>query len=721
MDAVRPAPADAAVRAWQRLAKSRPRLRDTVTIDTVVYRGQPWYLLRNPFGRAQLRVGFQLYRILCRLDGERTVESVWHDVVGDTGDALDLRDDLVGVLHRLYLSDMLATTETDTPLARADLSERLGDTQRRGRWRRWLSPRLPLIDPDRGLQRLAGHAGWLFHPALMLLSAAFLVVSAIQAVAHGEALALYAAQRLDDPGQWLLWLLLYPLVKGAHELAHGLVAKRYGAAVNEMGITFLVFVPVPYVDASDTVAFADKRQRMAVAAAGIGMELMLAALALATWLAVDAGAVRDLAFGVLLIGGVSSLLFNGNPLLRFDGYYVLSDAIEIPNLATRSNAWYGYLARRHLFGVPSLASPATAAGERRWLLAYAPLSWGYRLLIGIAIAIFLIDRVPSIGILLAVALVGSQFLLPLARGLRYLARAAELDGRRRRALAATAGLAASASVLLAAVPVATSTYVEGVVLLPERNVVRAGAEGFLRDRLARDGDRVAAGDVLFVLEDTQLDVDIAVARARVTELALRRDRIEMGDRVAREIQLERLSQARDELAELESRHRRLVVRSPADGVLRMAVSRDHDGRLVRQGDLLAHVADRDRAVVRVAARQHDALRIRDGIAGVQVRAASARGWTGVGELVDDVPAATDVLPSAALGSRAGGVLAVDARDDRGTRTLDAFYAFDVAIEDPPLPLLPGSRAYVRFGHDAAPLLARLYGHGRRRILADLGE
>lgn len=718
MDAVKPPPSDD---AWQRLAGTTPRLRDTVTIDTVVYRGQPWYLLRNQFGRAQLRVDFRLYRIVSRLDGRRTVEAAWREVTGDVSDAEALRDDLVAVLHRLYLSDMLAVPEMDTAMARAGLSERLRARSQAGRWRRWLSPRLPLVDPDRALDWLVARTGWLFHPAVPVLAALFLGVSAIQAVAHGEALALYASQRLDDPRQWLLWLLLYPLIKALHEIAHGLVAKRAGAAVNEMGITFLVFVPVPYVDASDTVALADKRQRMAVAAAGIVAELLLAALALTLWLNVDGGMLRDLAFGTLLIGGVSSLLFNGNPLLRFDGYYVLSDAIEVPNLATRANAWYGYLVRSHLFGVTSAVTPATAPGERRWLLAYAPLSWGYRLLIGIAIAFFLVDRVPSVGILLALVLVGSQFLLPLLGQVRYLVGAAELQGRRPRALGVTAGLVGLALVAVAAVPIATSSYVEGVVLLPERNVVRAGAEGFLRERLVDDGDRVAAGDALFVLDDPMLAVELAVSRARVTEMALRRDRTAMTDPVAREIQRERLAQARDELAELEQRQQRLVVRSPADGVLRLAVGDDDDGRLIGQGDLLAHVADSDRALVRVAARQHDAIRIRDGIADVHVLAASARDWTGSGRLVDEVPAATDVLPSAALGSRAGGALAVDARDQAGTRTLDAFYAFDVAIDDPPHALPPGSRAYVRFDHDAAPLLARLYGHGRRRILADLGE
>src|SRR6185503_545443 len=128
-------------------------------------------------------------------------------------------------------------------------------------------------------------------------------------------------------------------------------------------IMLLVLSPVPYVDASSAWAFQDKRKRMMVGAAGIAVELFLGSLALFVWLAVEPGAVRAVAYNVMLISGVSTLLFNGNPLLRFDGYYVLADAIEIPNLGTRANRYLGYLFQRYVLGVPDAESPAQSAGE----------------------------------------------------------------------------------------------------------------------------------------------------------------------------------------------------------------------------------------------------------------------------------------------------------------------------------------------------------------------
>jgi putative peptide zinc metalloprotease protein len=152
---------------------------------------------------------------------------------------------------------------------------------------------------------------------------------------------------------------------------------------------------------------------MIVGAAGIVVELLLASLALFLWLAAEPGWVRDLAFNVMLIGGVSSLFFNGNPLLRFDGYYVLADALDIPNLATRSRRYLIYLVQRHLFGLRDGSTPVQAPGESGWLLSYAVGSFLYRLLILFAIALFVSSEFPVAGVVLATWGVGVQLILPI--------------------------------------------------------------------------------------------------------------------------------------------------------------------------------------------------------------------------------------------------------------------------------------------------------------------
>jgi putative peptide zinc metalloprotease protein len=385
-------------------------------------------------------------------------------------------------------------------------------------------------------------------------------------------------------------------------------------------------------------------------------------------------------------------LFNGNPLLRFDGYYVLSDAIEIPNLATRAARYWGYLARRYLLGLGVERSPANATGERRWFLFYGAASTLYRLMISFGIALFLISTVPTLGVLLAAWLVAAQVLLPLVRQLHFLLFSVTLTGRRLRSLVIVGGLMAGLLGALALIPFPSSTKADGVVLLPEQAIVRAGVDGLLARQLVAYGSPVGRGDALFELSNPELERDLAVLRARITELA-----------------------------ELARRRAGRVLRSPGAGVLRSPALGDRLGGLVAQGELLGYVADDAQAMVRVIAVQADAARIRDGVEAVHVRLADRASEILPGELLGEVPAASDALPSAALGSRAGGAIPVDARDPQGRQTLHEVFAFDIAVPYAQALQFIGSRAYVRFEHAPVPLLARGYDSVRRLVMSEIGE
>jgi len=271
------------------------------------------------------------------------------------------------------------------------------------------------------------------------------------------------------------------------------------------------------------------------------------------------------------------------------------------------------------------------------------------------------------------------------------------------------------------VPVPSSTKADGVVLLPEQAIVRAGVDGFLDRQLVVHGGEVRRGDVLFVLSNRQLEADIAVLEARVAELGARHDAVAFDDRLARDIHAERLYEARRELSELQERRDRLTVSSPGDGLLQVPHTGDRLGRLVSQGDLLAYIADESDARVRVVATQEDASRIRESVESIRVRPAGVGAGIVEGRLLQEVPAASDTLPSAVLGSRGGGAIQVDARDERGLKTLHKVFAFDIAVPFNTATQYVGSRAYVRFEHPARPLLARWYDSGRRLLMEQIGE
>ena len=166
----------------------------------------------------------------------------------------------------------------------------------------------------------------------------------------------------------LLWLC-FPLIKLLHELGHAYTTKLGGGEVHDMGLILLVFTPVPYVEASAASGFRSKWRRVLVGAAGMLVETFIAALAMFIWVAAEPGVLRAVAFNIMLIAGVSTLVFNANPLLRFDGYYILSDLIEIPNLSQRANRYWRYLAEKYVFRMKDSDKPPLAPSNAPYYVA----------------------------------------------------------------------------------------------------------------------------------------------------------------------------------------------------------------------------------------------------------------------------------------------------------------------------------------------------------------
>src|SRR4029453_15263321 len=206
-----------------------------------------------------------------------------------------------------------------------DVAELFRRSLARGKKRRMsmmnpLSFRVPLFDPDALLERMAPLARAVFRPSLAVVWAIVVLAALLSVLSNWDAIRSFAAVHMLTPRYLLLLWLCYPVIKALHELGHGLAGQAGGGDVREMGLSLLLLVPVPFVDASAASAFPEKHRRVIVGAAGIMVELFLAALAAFLWLHVTDGPVRDIAFVVMLVGGMSTVLFNGNPLLRFDGY-----------------------------------------------------------------------------------------------------------------------------------------------------------------------------------------------------------------------------------------------------------------------------------------------------------------------------------------------------------------------------------------------------------------
>jgi putative peptide zinc metalloprotease protein len=688
---------------WFRVANLRPRLDPQLHAEPVSYRRQRWFVLVRADGSRSFRLNRSAYAFAARCDGQFSVQRLWELLLAELKDAAPTQDEVLALLARLHEAGLVGFDRRPDFGQQGALAA-TAEPAAAGPRNSLLSFRVPLGMPDRWLALLAPRLAWLFQPAVLLLWALVVLAGLCAALLNAPALAAYAHTWLATPRLLLLAWFAYPIVKALHELAHALVLRHCGGAVPEWGITLMMFTPVPYVDASAATALASPRRRFLVSAAGIMVELWLAAVALLLALNVEPGWLHDGALAVFFIGSVSTLLINGNPLLRFDGYHMLGDALELPNLATRSaRHWLSVLERGLLRGSATPTSAIEPApGEAAWLWAYAPAALGYRLVISIALVGWFGSSSFAFGVALAGVFAWSMFGQPLLKLVRWVAGTRLADAPRRQAGRRLAALAALALAAVALLPLPYSSVADGVVWLPERALARAGGDGFVAQLFVADGEHVKAGQPLATLAAPALDAELARLAGQVNALETERFQALRAD-AARAASLEdELAGALAELARAEERQQQLAVVAGADGVVVLPHAADLPGRYLKQGSVLAQVLSNEPTTVRVALPQALAALVHGGTRSVGVRLADTRDELWPATLQAGAAGAVARLPSAALGDHAGGSIVTDPADATGLTPAEPVVLADVLLTGHHA-ARTGGRATVRFDHGWSPL------------------
>ena len=702
--------------SWYRVADLKPRIRAHVVIHRHVYRGNVWFILQDQAAGRSHRFTPAAHHFLGLMDGSRTVQELWDAAGKQLGDAAPTQEEVIRLLGQLHSADALLC---DVPPDSQEVFRRHQQhTAMEWKRRLWtpLALRFPLWDPDRFLERTLPYTGWLFGWIGALLWLAVVGTGTVLTATHWTELTKDVVDRLLAPHNLLLLWLVYPVVKALHELGHAYATKKFGGEVHEIGIMLLVLTPVPYVDATAAWGFRDKGQRMLVGAAGIAVELFLGSLALFVWLWVEAGAVRAIAYNAMLISGLSTLLFNGNPLLRFDGYYVLADAIEIPNLGTRANRYLGYLFQRYALAAKDADSPAGTPGERVWMALYGTAAFVYRTFIMFVIIVFIAGKFFIVGVLLALWALATQVFTPVAKSVSFLTNNPTLRRQRGRAVGTSVALALGVLALVFLAPVPSWTRAEGVIWVPEEAQVRAGTEGFVERLLVPVDSQVVRGQPLIEAQDPFLRARVQVLEAQARELAAQYDALIMVDRVQAQIVREELASVAANVARARERERELTLRAGATGRFVVPNAADLPGRFVQKGTLVAYVVEPKELKARVVVGQDYIDLVRSRQRGVEVMLADWGAAPIRADIRREVPGASKQLPSAALGTMGGGKFAVDPRDNQGVTAIDRVFQVELALPPDVRSSNLGARVFVRFNHGWEPLGVQAYRAVKRLFL-----
>ena len=702
--------------SWYRVASLRPRLRPHVDIHRHIYRGQVWYVLEDRLtGRFQ-RFTPSAYVIIGLMDGHWSVEELWHTARVRLGEDAPTQDDLIRLLSQLHSADLL---QSDVPPDTLELLQRF-EKRQHPKWkqniRNPMAMRFSLFDPETLLRKGEPYVRPLFSWAAGVFWLVVVLSGCVMAGLHWGELTQDITDRILAPQNLVVLWLVYPCLKALHEFGHAFTIKRLGGEVHEMGIMFLVLTPIPYVDASWASALQSKWQRAFVGAAGMAVELFIAAIALFLWTLVEPGAFRSVLYDIVIIAGVSSLLFNGNPLLRYDAYYILSDLLEIPNLAPRGTQYFGYLIQHYAFGVRDAEPPVSTGGERIWFIIYGISSFFYRIVVYVAIVLFIAGKFFTLGVLLAVWAVASMGVFPLVKGSRFLFSSPRIVSKRKRAALVTCVFLGCIIALVTLAPFPLSTVSEGVFWFPDEVFVRARADGFVKQLRVSPGTPVRRGDILVVSEDPLLPARVQILESQLRQLEATYDSQFRKDAVKAELAFREMRHTRDELADARKRFSELTAYSMADGTFVSLFAQDLEGKFVKRGEVLGFVLDRASITARVAVPQSDLDLVRNRTKRVDVRLPEKPYETVHASLIREVPAATDRLPSRILGRPGGGEIPIDPRDEQGTKAFQKIFLFDIQLPASTRLFSVGGRVHVRFDYGMEPLIHRWHRHLRELLL-----
>ncbi|MEM7366508.1 MAG: M50 family metallopeptidase, partial [Pseudomonadota bacterium] len=466
--------------SWHRVAGVKASLRPTVHARRQKFRGEDWYVLQDAFNNQFFRLRPEAYDFVARLRPDKTVEEVWLTTLEQDPDNAPGQEEAIRLLTQLHFANLLFY---DRPSDSDQFFERYRQRKQRELRSKLLAimfVRIPLIDPDRFLKRIMPWTRHLFSWWGALLWVV-VVGLALKVVFDNFDAALEQSEGILAPGNLFLLYLGMVVIKSLHELGHAITCRHYGGEVHILGVMLLVFTPLPYMDATSSWSFRSRRERALVGAAGMVTELFIAAIAVFVWAATGPGVVHSLAYNMMFVASISTIIFNANPLLKFDGYYILSDLADLPNLYTRSRKQWAYLSEKILFGVKNVVAVAESDKEAVWLTIYGAVSAMYRILVFAGIIIFVADKYLLLGLLMVVILVIAWILVPPYKLVKYLATSPRIERTRGRAIGVTSGLIVGILLLTAVIPLPNRFRVPGVVEAQQHVMVTTEVSGVIEE------------------------------------------------------------------------------------------------------------------------------------------------------------------------------------------------------------------------------------------------
>ncbi len=683
----------------------RPKLRPDLIVQPQFYEGMTHYVVKDPIGLKYFRFKAEEYFLLQQLDGKQNLQDVKRAFERKYRPQTISIDDLTRFIAQLHEAGI---AQLDT----AEQAKVLIKRRRKNRWKKIgqffaniLYIKIPIIDPEKLLTGMYPYFRWIYTPYFITFSvgmmlAAITLVASQWSTFHAK---LPEFQSFFTIRTIVAFWCSLAVVKIIHEFGHGLTAKHFGGEVHEMGMLFLVLTPALYCDVTDSWLLPSKWKRIWISAAGIYVECFLASIATFVWFYSEPGLTNSLAMATMFICSVNTVLFNANPLLRYDGYYVMADWLEIPNLRIKSTQFFTYLIQEKVLGLEIPVQSYMPRARRSLFVIYAIASYLYRWVVTFSILYFLSQflkpyKLQSVSYMLALGSLVPLLALPCYQMFKFVRQ----PGRMRKVKKARAASFAAVAVAIVAgiLLIPTPLRVQGTLVLTAAKPAEIYAEipGRLVALGFKDGDWVKKGDLIAQLsnpekqrERTQLQEAQSVSFAKAAWFGMLSDLDSRAQAKTQNDLYEKLDPAVNKINEQLGK---LNLYAPRDGQVMGLPHHEKLGQWVKPGKPFCEVGDPHKLEAHMILDQGDIDLVKvDKRAWIKIYGDSEETWKShVGEIAkrnrDEIP------PE--LSNTVGGDIATKQDPKTGAvKPITAVYEVIVPMDNPDLKLQPGLRGFAK--------------------------
>jgi len=681
------------------------KLRPDLVVQPQFYEGMTHYVIKDPLALKYFRFKIEEYFLLQQFDGQNTLQDVKRAFERKYRPQTISIEDLTRFVAQLHEAGVVVV---DSP----DQAEALIRRRRKNRWKKFwgflaniLFIKIPVIDPERLLNWMYPYFRWLFTRTFVALSVGTMLAAVTLVVSQWS----HFYSKLPEFESFFNWWTIFTfwislaIIKIIHEFGHGLTAKHFGGEVHEMGILFLVLTPALYCDVTDSWLLPNKWHRIWISAAGIYVELFLASLATFVWFNTEQGLLNSLSMATMFICSINTVLFNANPLLRYDGYYVMSDWLEIPNLRIKSTQFFAYLIQEKVLGLEVPVQNYMPRSRRSLFVTYAITSYLYRWIVTFSIIFFLSQvlkpyKLQSLSYMLAIGSLVPLLAMPVYQIGKFL----RTPGRLRKVKKARAAAFAAAFVAIVAgiLLIPTPLRIQGTLVLSPVDPVEIYAEvdGQLAQLNVHDGQWVNQGEVLASLINHEKEKELIQRQAEHDINWAKAQWFFQSPEIEGRAQARRYEQMAEQLeptlAKINEQLGKLTLTASRDGQLIGVPNRETLGQWLRPGKPFCTLADPRHLEAHLLIDQSDIdLVPDDSTAWVKIYGRSE--MTIVSKVTERAPRNSDEIPPE-LSNIAGGEIAAKPDPKTGQiRPQSAVYEVIIPIDNSNLEFHPGQRGFAK--------------------------